>query len=47
MEPEAIALLVYALTVLIPINGLLFIGMRRENMRRRILLQTAWRLHRK
>lgn len=42
-----IALITYVLTVLIPINGLIFLGMRRERQRMRVIALSVWKLTRK
>ncbi len=39
--------LVWALVVLVPINGLLFIGARNERIRNRRILMQLWRVIRR
>lgn len=38
------ALATYLLTVLIPINGLIFLGMRRERIRNKKIMLSLWRM---
>jgi hypothetical protein len=41
------AAILYLLTILIPINGILYMGIRQERLRNRRILLEQWRLGRR
>lgn len=44
---EALAYIIYILTILIPINGLLWMAKRNERERNRRILLAYWRMRRR